>query len=169
VETTRPYYRSTYVFVTRGDVRITSLDDPLLKRLRIGVHVVGDDYSNPPPAHALGRRSIIQNVSGYSIYGDYSQPNPPARLIEAVASREIDVAIVWGPFAGYFGRQLRIVAVTPEVDQSLPFTYEISAAVRNGDKARRDELQGALDRRKSDIQRILVQYGVPLKPIGGVK
>ncbi|HUQ93811.1 MAG TPA: substrate-binding domain-containing protein [Bryobacteraceae bacterium] len=167
VETTRPYYRSTYVFVTQPGQRISSLDDAILHRLRIGVHVIGDDYANPPPAHALGRRGIIRNVSGYSIYGDYSRPNPPARLVEAVATKGVDLAIVWGPFGGYFGTRqgapLRITPVSPDSDASLPLTYEIAVGVRKGDTVRRDELQRILDRRKIEIKRILDEYGVPLK------
>ena len=49
---TRPYYRSTYVFVTRKDRRLNlrSLDDSALHTLRIGVPMVGDDYASTPPA-----------------------------------------------------------------------------------------------------------------------
>ena len=74
VQVTRPYYRSTYVFVTRADrdLGVRSFDDPVLEPLRIGVHTIGDDYANAPPAHALARRGVIQNVHGFSIYGDYS-------------------------------------------------------------------------------------------------
>jgi quinoprotein dehydrogenase-associated probable ABC transporter substrate-binding protein len=176
VDTTRPYYRSTYVFVSREDrhLNVSSMNDPALKRLQIGVHIVGDDYSNPPPVHALGRRHIVQNVSGYSIYGDYSQPNPPARLLEAVAAGKVDVAVVWGPFAGYFGSRqavpLKIVAVTPESDgPTLPFVFDIAMGVRKGDKALRDQLQKVLDRRRVEIQRILHEYGVPLKALRGAK
>jgi mxaJ protein len=172
VQTTRPYYRSTYVFVTRRDRRlhISSMDDAALKRLHIGVHIVGDDYANPPPVHALSRRNIVRNVSGYSIYGDYSQPNPPARLIEAVASGEIDVAIVWGPFAGFFGKRqpvpLRIAPVTPETDgPAIPFVFDIAMGVRKGDKALRQELERVLDHRQQDIYTILTEYGAPLKPL----
>ena len=77
VATTKPYYASSYVFVTRSDrkLAISSIDDPILRRLKIGVHIVGDDYSNPPPVHALSRRGIVKNVSGYMIYGDYAHPN----------------------------------------------------------------------------------------------
>ncbi|HEY9233175.1 MAG TPA: hypothetical protein VIS78_13560, partial [Blastocatellia bacterium] len=79
--TTGPYYRSTYVFVYRKDsgFAVHSFDDPILKRLRIGVQMVGDDYANTPPAHALANRHIVTNVRGYTLYGDYRQPNPPAR------------------------------------------------------------------------------------------
>src|SRR5829696_4599439 len=67
--TTRPYYRSTYVFVSRaeGGRRIESFDDPALRRLRIGVQMIGDDYSNAPPAHALAQRHIVSNVVGYMV------------------------------------------------------------------------------------------------------
>ena len=95
--TTRPYYRSVYVFVTRADApAVTSLDDPALRQGKVGVHLIGDDGFNTPPAHALSRRGIVETVRGYSIYGDYAKPNPPARIVEAVASGEIDVAVVWG-------------------------------------------------------------------------
>jgi len=70
--TTKPYYRSTYVFLTRKDrdLHVRSFDDPLLHKLKIGVQLIGDDYANTPPAHALSRRGIINNVSGYRVAGD---------------------------------------------------------------------------------------------------
>jgi quinoprotein dehydrogenase-associated probable ABC transporter substrate-binding protein len=166
--TTWPYYRSSYVFITRKDknLDIKSFDDPLLRKLKIGVQMVGDDFSNTPPAHALTRRNIIQNVRGYTLYGDYSQPNPPARIIDAVARKEVDVAIAWGPLAGYFAKQskvpLKMVAVSPQVDQPfLPFVYDISIGVRRGDQQLKDQLEQILDKRRADIDRLLADYGVP--------
>ncbi|MFL5478628.1 MAG: quinoprotein dehydrogenase-associated putative ABC transporter substrate-binding protein, partial [Gemmatimonadaceae bacterium] len=107
VRTTVPYYRSTYVFVTRDDkhLKVASFDDPRLRKLRIGVQLIGDDATNTPPAHALSNRNIITNVRGYSVYGDYRQPNPPARLIDAVARGDVDVGVAWGPLAGYFAKR----------------------------------------------------------------
>jgi quinoprotein dehydrogenase-associated probable ABC transporter substrate-binding protein len=169
VLTTRPYYTSTYVFLSRRDRRlgISSLDDPKLRQIRIGIHFIGDDYTNPPPAHALGRRRIADNVRGYSLFGDYSKPNPPADLVHAVANDEVDVAIIWGPVAGYFGARERvpmtIVPVTPAVDPpDLRFTFAISLGVRTEDSALLDRLEAALERRRPDIGRILRRYGVPL-------
>jgi mxaJ protein len=166
--TTMPYYRSTYVFVTRRDrhLKIASLDDPVLTRLRIGVQMIGDDFTNTPPAHALSTRHIIQNVRGYSVYGDYRQPNPPARIIDAVARGDIDVAIAWGPLAGYFAQKepvsLDITPVSPQIDLPfLPFVFDISMGVRRGDDALRDELNAIIARRKGEIDHILDQYGVP--------
>lgn len=87
VETTAAYYRSAYVYVYRADrgLDLRSMQDPRLRELRIGVHLIGDDGANPPPAHALGQQGIVDNVVGYMIYGDYREPNPPARIIDAVA------------------------------------------------------------------------------------
>jgi quinoprotein dehydrogenase-associated probable ABC transporter substrate-binding protein len=166
---TVPYYRSTYVFIYRADrgLSLRSLDDPILKRLRIGVHVIGDDYANVPPVAALAQRHIIANVVGFSIYGDYAQPNPPARLIDAVTNGEVDVAIVWGPLAGYFARQqasrLEIVPVMPQIDVPfLPFVFDISMAVRPGDDSLRLRLDAVIERHKEEIRRLLEAYGVPL-------
>jgi mxaJ protein len=166
--TTQPYYRSSYVFVTRrdGKIRVRSFDDPVLRRVRVGVQTVGDDYANTPPAHALARRGIVQNVAGYSVVGNYSQPNPPARIIEAVARGEVHVAVAWGPLAGYFARRagvaLDLVPVLPQVDVPfLPFVYDIAMGVRRNNPALRDELNVILARRRAAIDAILDRYGVP--------
>ena len=165
---TRPYYRSTYVFVSRKDrgIKVRSFDDPVLKKLRIGVQMIGDDGNNAPPAHALANRGIVDNVVGYTVYGDYSQPNPPARIVEAVANGEIDLAVVWGPLAGYFApRQkvsLEIVPVSPQIDMPfLPFVFDISMGVRREDMKLQAELDGILERRRPEIDALLDRYGVP--------
>ena len=165
--TTRPYYRSSYVFVWRRDrgYDIRSFDDPRLRELRVGVQMIGDDYTNSPPAHALANRGVVQNVRGYSVYGDYAQPNPPARIIDAVVRGEVDVAVAWGPMAGYFARMadvpLELVPVSPAVDVPfLPMVFDISMGVRHGDEALRQELERVLIARKRTIDRILDEYGV---------
>ena len=165
---TRPYYRSTYVFVTRASLSppIRSMDDARLRQLRVGVHLIGDDYTNTPPAHALARRGITANVAGYTVYGDYSEPNPPARLIEAVARGDVDVAIVWGPLAGYFApRQsprLSVRPVTPVVDGELPFVFDVAMGVRRGNDSLRSRVDAVLERRRGAVDSILRRYGVPL-------
>lgn len=166
--TTSPYYRSTYVFVYRKNrgLNIHSFDDPILSKVKVGVQMIGDDFANTPPAHALTNRNIIQNVKGYTVYGDYAQANPPARIIEAVAKGDVDVAIVWGPLAGYFVKRqkvpLEIVPVSPEIDLPyLPFVFDISMGVRRGDDAFKEELEQILARRRVEIESILDDYGVP--------
>jgi mxaJ protein len=163
-----PYYRSSYVFVSRRDsnLRIRSFDDPALRRVRIGVQLVGDDGANTPPVHALSSRGIVGNLKGYTVYGDYSKPAPTADIIDAVARGDIDVAIVWGPTAGYFAKRerlpLTLTPVTPQIDLPfLPFVYDISLAVRRKDKAFRDTLDAVLLRERPAIRKILDDYGIP--------
>lgn len=168
VLTTAPYYRSTYVFVYRKDrnLAIRSLDDSALRKLKIGVQLVGDDYANTPPVHALSRRGIIDNLVGYSVFGDYSQPNPPARVIDAVIAKDVDLAIAWGPLAGYFAQHspvpLEIVPVSPAVDPpGLHYAFDISMAVRQDDIGLKNRIERILKERRSDVDRILRHYGVP--------
>jgi mxaJ protein len=167
VRTTAPYYRSSYVFVTRTDgPDVQSFNDPVLRQAKVGVHLIGDDGSNTPPAHALGRRGIVENVRGFMIYGNYSDPNPPTRILEALAKREIDVAIVWGPLGGYFPKHesvpLKVTPVRPIFDgPQLPMVFDISMAVRKEDEALRQEIDTALSRRRADVDAILATYHVP--------
>ena len=165
---TRPYYRSTYVFLTRrdGGPAVRSFDDPVLRRVRVGVQLLGKDGANTPPAHALSRRGVVGNVRGYTVYGDYRQDSPPARIVDAVARGEVDVAVVWGPLAGYYARRqkvpLTLVPVSPQIDLPfLPFVYDIAIGVRRGEKALRDEIDRVLERRRPEIDAILDRYGVP--------
>jgi mxaJ protein len=165
---TAPLYRSTYVFVVRrdGGPSVRSFDDPVLRRVRVGVQLVGDDYTNTPPAHALARRGIVENVRGYTVFGNYGEPNPPARIVDAVARGDVDVAVVWGPLAGYFATRepvaLDLVPVSPQIDLPfLPFVFDVSMGVRRDDTALRDELDGVIRRRRSEIDAILRTFGVP--------
>jgi len=168
VATTRPYYRSTYVFVTRADRPLAglTLDDPRLKKLAIGVQMVGDDGMNTPPAHALAVRGMTANVRGFMLYGDYAKPNPPAEIVRAVADRRIDVAMVWGPLAGYFAKRaavpMRVERVTPWLDQAQwPMVYDISMGVRKTDPALKQQVEAILQRERRPIAAILSRYDVP--------
>jgi mxaJ protein len=168
LRTTAPYYRSTYVWVSRAAAGLAprDLDDPVLRRLLIGVQLIGDDGANTPPAHALARRGHLDNVRGYTVYGDYGQPSPPARIVDAVAAGDIDIAAVWGPLAGYFATRekvpLTLTPLRPQLDgPRLPMTFDISMGVRRDDVALALELDEALARRRAEIDAILDSYGVP--------
>jgi quinoprotein dehydrogenase-associated probable ABC transporter substrate-binding protein len=168
LETTAAYYRSAYVYVYRADsgLDLHSITDPRLRDLRIGVHLIGDDGANPPPAHALGAQGVVDNVFGYMIYGDYREPNPPARVIEAVAEGDLDVAAVWGPFGGYFAKHAPVpLAAVPITDTAafapLRFEFGMAMGVRKGDRALLEELNGIIERRREDIDALLDAYGVP--------
>jgi mxaJ protein len=171
LRTTAPYYRSSYVFVTRADrkLAIRSLDDPRLASLTVGVQLVGDDGQNSPPAHALAARGIIDNVRGFLAYGDYAKDSPVADIVRAVADGSIDVAIAWGPLAGGFASKsdvkLVITPVAEAVDQGLPLRFDIALGVRHGDRAFAAELERALRARRREIAKILDRWGVPRLPL----
>ena len=162
---TQPYYRSTYVVVSRADRRliVNSLYDPRLKDFRIGLHIVEDNYA--PPGHLLAAQGLSSQIVGYSLYGAYGEKNPPARLIQAVAKNEVDLAIVWGPFAGYFAKKmpvrLTIRPVAPSHFQMIPFTYSIGVAVRKGDVALQSAIQQVLDKECRTIRMLVQEYAFP--------
>jgi len=169
VATTRPYYRSSYMFVTRAGAHLAglTLDDPRLTKLRIGVQMIGDDASNSPPAHALADREIIGNVRGYMLYGDYRKPNPPSEIVGAVERGDVDVALVWGPLAGYFAARspvpLRVEPVTPWfAEMQWPMQFDISVGVQKDNQKLLKQIDQVLDRRSGEIGKLLAQYHVPV-------
>ncbi|WP_026190769.1 substrate-binding domain-containing protein [Methylobacterium sp. WSM2598] len=169
---TRPYYRSTYVFVSRPNgPSVGSLDDSNLTRMTVGVQLAGNDAASTPPAQALARRGMTENVRGYLLTGDYARPNPPARIIDAVARGEIDLALAWGPMAGYFAARanppLRVTPIEPVIDGPKgPMVFDVAMGVRREDEDLRREIGAALERHRAEIDAILLQYDVP-RPDGG--
>lgn len=156
--TTRPYYRSTFVFVTPRDrtLHIRTFDDRVLRTLRIGVQFGDDGYT--PPGEALGRRGLVQNLVGF--YGIGTEA--PA-IVDAVIQRQVDVAVVWGPLAG-FVTHTRNAALdltpVPERDSSgLEMAFDIAAAVRKSNLKLRGEIDRALVARRSEIEQVLATYG----------
>jgi mxaJ protein len=169
VATTRPYFTSSYVFVTRrrDDLHLTSFDDPRLRDARIGLQLLGADGANPPPAMALARRGITDHVTGFAMWANDDVADPQGQIVGAVASGQIDVAIIWGPFGGYFakpfGDALRVDPITVDPrSPGLAFTYAMSVGVRKTDTALRDRVQVALDRHRPEIDAILRGFGIPL-------
>lgn len=168
LETTDSYYRSSYVFVTRRDrnLNISSFDDPRLRSLRIGVHVLSEQGDSLPPVYALTSRGITRNLVGFSIFGNLTEKDPQADLLNAVVDGKIDVAIAWGPLAGYFAQHSAVpLKLTPlqedPTDRKLPFHFDIAIGVRKGDSVLRDSLNTELQHRHQEIAQILESYGVP--------
>ncbi|HEY3011403.1 MAG TPA: quinoprotein dehydrogenase-associated putative ABC transporter substrate-binding protein [Gemmatimonadales bacterium] len=170
---TKPYYRSGYMFVSRkgsGLEDINSLADPRLKKLRIGVNLfVSSDGEHSPPEMALSRYGVVGNLKGYDT--SYDENIRPEDIINGVAKKDVDLAIVWGPMAGYFVNKspvpLVLTPIAAEVDSAsgYPMQYNIGMAVRRRDRALSDSLNTLIDRKRPEIQSILKEYGVPLLPI----
>lgn len=164
--TTLAYYQSSYVFVypESSTLKIESLDNPILRTLRIAIQAPGS-----PPDIALANRGLTNNVHHYPT--DLSQANPLKPIFEALANGDVDLAIVWGPVAGYFAqlqsKGLRLVPVTPEFEPGLfvSMVYSIAIGVRAKDESLRNLLNRALVRRWEEIQTVLQQYKVPLLPL----
>jgi len=152
---TRPYYRSAYVFVSAKTRRLSAFDD--LKGLRVGVELPGDDGAATPPGHALAARGI--QPRGYSMYG----ATPAAqRIVQALARGELDAAVTWGPATAYFASasNLAVVPVANGVGP-FPFHFAIAVGVRRGEIDLRDALDGALERRRREVEAVLDEFRVP--------
>ena len=165
--TTRPYYKSVYAFVAPATTpTISSFDDPALKNATVGVQIIGDDGEGTPPSYALTKRGLINNMKPYAAVGDYEDPTPASAIVDAVANHTIDMAVVWGPVAGYFAARqqppLKVTPVSPPFDgPTLPMAFDISVGVRKDATTLRDELDATLQKLRPRIDALLVDYSVP--------
>ena len=165
---TKPYYRTSYVIVygKNKGFHIGSLGDPILRRVRIGAH------AGTPPHDLLAERGILENVVSYPLFFDPRDQDPndrPSKLISDLIAGKIDVAIVWGPIAGYFVKKLNasFLELVPLQDGGrIPLAFDISMGVRKDDKELKATLEQALDKRQAEIKKILEDFGVPLMPVG---
>lgn len=161
VQNTNPYYRSVYALVQRTNAQplIESLDDPLLKERRIGV------VAGTPPATLLTRYGLMENVRSYQRTVDTRRYSPPMDAVKDVADGELDVAIIWGPIAGYAmakqGASMTLVPLPPKLD-SVPLAFSVSMGIRHRESQWKHDLNALLERLSPKIQAILLDYGVPL-------
>ena len=167
VATTAPYYRSSYVFVTkrREHLRISSFNDPQVNGRRIGLQVLEEDLS--PPSVPLIRAGHAAQLVGFNSFGAGA-----GDVVRAVADNRVGVSVVWGPIAGYFISKdrlpLTLEPVSPAVDASgIPFTYAIAMGVHKQDIALRDALSTAIARLRPQIGGVLARSHVPMLPLEG--
>ena len=161
--TTVPIYRSTYVLATRegDDLTITDFDDPRLKELRVGV------FQHSGIRLALAKHGVRHNVSLHVIShdADLSPEKQPWRQVQEVADGELDVAAVWGPFAGFVktmkGEPLAIQPANLMEDQ-IPLEFDLAIGMRNTEAVLKYKLDDALEQSKEEIKQVLTDYGVPL-------
>lgn len=163
VMTTAPYYRSTYVFVTRKQDRLqlASFSDPNLDHRRIGLQIMEEDLS--PPSLPLIRSGHAAQLVGFDSFGSHA-----ADIIRAVANRKVDVAVVWGPLAGYYAARLggmNLKPVAPKVDAGIPFTFALAAGVHKGDSELHEQIDDAIHAKQKAILAILTSYHIPLLPL----
>ena len=167
VATTKPYFRSTYVLVFRKGGKLDgvasaeqlfALDPARRKSIRIGA------YERTPAIDWLLKHKMIDQVLPYRLLN--ADPNHyPGKIIEeGLLAGKVDAVVVWGPIGGYFAKRAggeSLVVVPLRSEPGVRFDFGVSMGVRHGEKAWRDKLQQALDESREDIDRILVEFGVP--------
>jgi quinoprotein dehydrogenase-associated probable ABC transporter substrate-binding protein len=168
VSVTQPYYRSTYSLVYpkgKGLDAIRSSDDLLalprdkLATLRIGL------YDRSPASQWLARHDLVDRGVPYPIM-NADPAQYPGQLIERdLEQGKIDLAIVWGPIAGFFARRVHTpeLAVVPmRSEPGLAFDFAMAMGVRYGEPAWKQQVEALLVKHRPEIQAILRDYGVPL-------
>lgn len=168
VSVTKPYYRSSYALVfplgigldhVRSPADFLSTDPSVLRKLRIGIY---DKSPASPWVHAHG---LVDQTVVYKML-DADPEQYPGQIIDTyLQKREIDVAVVWGPIAGYFAKKnpaakLQVVALKSE--PGIQFDFAIAMGVRYGEKPWKDRVEGLIDESRSEILAILREFGVPL-------
>lgn len=165
VLTSKPYYRSGYVFVYKksSGYNIKDWDSPDLHKGKIGV------VGQTPPSRPIYDKGLMENARPYRIMRDLNLP--PSFMIDDLVKGDIDIAIIWGPIGGYYAKkasQELVVVPAPEYEQENVHGKEywnISVGVRKREKDRMAMIDDVLERRKSDIEKILDEYGIPHVPV----
>ena len=163
VLTTKAIYRTTFVLAYRNDrgLNFKNLDDPRLKKLRVGV------YQTSAVREALAEHDVIGNVSIHYLShdADLVPEHEPGYQVQEMIDGKLDVAAVWGPFAGYYKAMKNAPIVVQPInlmEDAVPMEFDMALAVRNSDKDLLARLQQALQDRRDAIHSILTDFGVPL-------
>jgi quinoprotein dehydrogenase-associated probable ABC transporter substrate-binding protein len=161
-QVTNPYYRTAYAIVTKPGTEMASIDDladPRLQGKRIGI------IAGTPPATSLAVNGLLGNVKSYPLVVDTRFDSPASTMIEDLAKDRIDVAILWGPLAGYLAKRsetkLKVTVLLKEPAEP-PMIYRIAMGVRPSDQNWKRQLNKFISENGAEITQILVSYGVPL-------
>jgi quinoprotein dehydrogenase-associated probable ABC transporter substrate-binding protein len=160
MQTTNPYYYTSYVLVSRADRKIAfpDFDDPQLKSLRIGI------VAGTPPADLMAKHGLLDRAEPYALMVDTRHESPTHQMIEDIVAGRIDAGLLWGPIAGYhvhLGQALEIVPLHSEPG-SPRMDYHIAMGVRGNEPEWRRRINAAIQKRREAIVAILRDYGVPL-------
>jgi quinoprotein dehydrogenase-associated probable ABC transporter substrate-binding protein len=160
VQTTNPYYRTTYALVFKPDSGldgVESLGDPRLKDKHIGI------VAGTPPATVLTRNGLMANAKPYPLTVDTRSTSSPKMMTEDVAAGRIDAGVLWGPMAGFYARlSTPPLTVVPLLKEAGPMEFRIAMGVRKADQEWKRKLNRLIAESRPEIDRILTDYGVPL-------
>jgi mxaJ protein len=168
VSVTKPYYHSTYalIFATgKGMDKVKSAEDFLqldaakLKALRIGI------YDRSPASDWLNKHKLVDQGVPYQMLNADPQQYPGEIIEKDLAAGKIDVAIVWGPIAGYFAQRVKmpkLIVVPLKSERGVKFDYQMAMGVRYGEREWKQQIEGLIESKQAEIQAILKEYGVPV-------
>lgn len=162
VQGTNPYYRTAYALVAKqgsGLEDVTALDDARLKGKHIGI------VAGTPPATDMAVNGLMSNAKPYPLMIDTRFDSSAGAMIDDLNKGAIDAAILWGPMAGFYAKKSNPpLHVTPLVhEKSGPqLVYRIGMGVRRADQNWKRMLNRLIQENQSEINKILVEYGVPL-------
>jgi quinoprotein dehydrogenase-associated probable ABC transporter substrate-binding protein len=171
VSVTKPVYRSTYALVYpkgKGLDGVESVADFLalgpqrLKQLRIGLH------DRSPATEWLRRHDLVDQGVPYAMMNPDPAQYPGELLEKELASGRVDVAIVWGPIAGFFAKRVtsaELKVVPMKSEPGVRFEYEMAMGVRHGEREWKQQVEQLIDSRHAEIQAILNDYRVPQVPL----
>jgi len=162
VQSTNPYYRTAYAFIFKpgSDLEgIDALSDARLKAKRIGI------VAGTPAATYLAINGLLARAKPYALMVDTRIDSSAEAMVNDLKSGEIDVGILWGPMAGYYAKQespaLRVVPILKE-SGGPRLAYRLAMGVRAADQAWKRQLNRLIQENQSEINRLLIAYGVPL-------
>ncbi|SFB12433.1 amino acid ABC transporter substrate-binding protein, PAAT family [Poseidonocella pacifica] len=159
---TNHYMTSAYVLIVPEDgplTGITSLSDPALKDLSIGI------IAGSPPGTHLARNGLMAKARGYNLFVDRRVESPAPDMLDDLKAGEIDAAILWGPIGGPLVKaDYPEFKATALVEETLPprLFYRITMGVRQGEKVWQRRLNSLIRRHQDEINAILNDAGVPL-------
>jgi quinoprotein dehydrogenase-associated probable ABC transporter substrate-binding protein len=162
VQPTNPYYRTAYVAVYPKSGPLAGLDslsDPRLKTAKIGV------IAGTPPVTYLAVGGLLGQIKSYALVVDTRFDSPNAEMMHDLDKGVIDVALAWGPIAGYYaGKTETAMSLAPLVKESGPtkLVYRIAMGVRHSDQNWKRDLNKLISQNRAEIDAILRSYGVPL-------
>ena len=159
---TNAIYRSTSALIYKAGTGldgVTELADPRLKGKKLGI------VQGSPGGNYIAKAGLIGNTKGYRMMVDRRYESPGEEMMKDIRSGEIDAAVHWGPIASYWasrgGEKLVVVPLLKESGAGK-IAFRITMGVRNGDDAWKRRLNEVIAKRQPDIDKVLLDFGVPL-------
>jgi mxaJ protein len=166
--TTKAYYRSTYALVfpkRRGwdDIKsaqdLGDLSEKRKGKLKIAM------FDGSPATTWLLKHHLVEHAIPYQTMTGNASINTAETLEKDMTAGKLDMAIVWGPIAGYLQHRSKsntYTVIPLHSEEGVRFEFPMSMGVRFPDKERKEELNGLIDQHAMEIARLLREHRVPL-------